>query len=58
LVKKLQEDCNVWAPGIEIIAIRVTKPLIPKNLMQNYEQIESERTKLQIAMQEQKVTEQ
>jgi len=41
LVKKLQEDCDVWAPGIEIIAIRVTKPKIPSNLMQNYEEIES-----------------
>ena len=46
LVKKLQADCNEWAPGIEIIAIRVTKPRIPKNLLQNYEQIEAQSTML------------
>jgi len=46
LQDKLQKDCNHWAPGIEIIAIRVTKPNIPKNLMQNYENIESQKTKL------------
>ena len=46
LVQKLQEDCNHWAPGIQIIAIRVTKPNIPRHLMENYERIEAERTKL------------
>jgi len=28
----LQENANKWAPGIEIISIRVTKPSIPKAL--------------------------
>jgi hypothetical protein len=37
LVSALQNDCNKWAPGIEIIAIRVTKPQIPQHLMNNYE---------------------
>lgn len=49
LQKKLQDDANHWAPGIQIIAIRVTKPKIPDNLMRNYENIESQKTKLQIA---------
>lgn len=57
-MEKLQEDCNYWAPGIEIIAIRITKPNIPRHLMENYELIESEKTKLQIATQIQKVREQ
>lgn len=57
LVKKLQSDCNEWAPGIEIIAIRVTKPRIPGHLMANYEQIEAQSTQLQIATQQQKVKE-
>lgn len=51
LADALQEGARRWAPGIEIISIRVTKPKIPQNLMQNYEQIESQKTALQIAQQ-------
>lgn len=29
LVEAIQKDCDKWAPGIEIISIRVTKPNIP-----------------------------
>lgn len=29
LVQALQVDCDRYAPGIEIIAIRITKPKIP-----------------------------
>lgn len=29
LMKSLQTVCDQWAPGIEIIAVRVTKPVIP-----------------------------
>ena len=32
----LQLDCNKYAPGIEIIAVRVTKPRIPEGIMANY----------------------
>lgn len=53
----LQKDCNVWAPGIEIIAVRVTKPRIPSSIEQNYELMEAEKTKLLIANEEQKVVE-
>lgn len=53
----LQKDCNIWAPGIEIIAVRVTKPRVPDKLVQGYVQIENEKTKLQISEQEQAVAE-
>lgn len=46
LVEALQKDCDKWAPGIEIISIRVTKPVIPQSLMRNYEAIEAQRTQL------------
>ena len=36
----LQADIDVWAPGIRIVAIRVTKPRIPEAIRRNYEQIE------------------
>merc|ERR1719263_2041414 len=53
----LQRDIDLWAPGIKIIAIRVTKPKIPAEIRRNYEAIESERTKLQVAQQTQKLIE-
>jgi len=55
LGKAIQESCNVWAPGIEIIAVRVTKPRIPEQIRRNYEAMEAEKTKLLIATQTQKV---
>ncbi len=57
LARSLQASCNVWAPGIEIIAIRVTKPRIPESIRSNYEQMEAEKTKLLIATQAQRVVE-
>jgi len=57
LAKSLQRDCNIWAPGIEIISVRVTKPNIPQNIRQSYEKMESEKTALLIAAETQKVVE-
>lgn len=42
----IQRDCTRYAPGIEIIGVRVTKPLIPNTIARNYEQMEEERTKV------------
>lgn len=53
----LQRDIDVYAPGIRIIAIRVTKPSIPDKIRANYEAIEAERTKLQVAEQTQRLVE-
>ena len=39
LVAALQRDIDEYAPGIKIIAIRVTKPRIPKSIKENYEAI-------------------
>ena len=57
LVQALQKGCTDWAPGIEVVAVRVTKPTIPAAIRANFEQIESEKTKLQLAEQSQKVAE-
>ncbi len=32
----LQADCDRYAPGIQIIAVRVTKPTIPESISANY----------------------
>lgn len=53
----LQGDCTRYAPGIEIISVRVTKPAIPATIRRNFEQMEEERTKVLIAMEKQKVAE-
>ncbi|KAL0003714.1 hypothetical protein SO802_011275 [Lithocarpus litseifolius] len=42
----LQGDCTRYAPGIEIISVRVTKPKIPESIRRNFEQMEEERTKI------------
>ncbi|GAB5373319.1 hypothetical protein AAMO2058_001740900, partial [Amorphochlora amoebiformis] len=56
LVSSLQAGCNNNAPGIEIIAVRVTKPVIPNSIRSNYEEMEREKTKLMVAQQTQLVT--
>lgn len=55
LMESLSSSLERWAPGIEIISIRVTKPRIPDHLLKNYEARESERTRYMIAVEEQKV---
>ena len=42
----IQRDCTEYAPGIEIIGVRVTKPTIPHSIARNYEIMEEERTKV------------
>jgi len=54
LVSALQVDCDKWAPGIEVIAIRITKPRVPPAIIKNYEQMEAEKTKLLISIESQK----
>ncbi|XP_024534032.1 erlin-2-B [Selaginella moellendorffii] len=53
----IQRDCTRYAPGIEIIGVRVTKPTIPATIARNYESMEEERTKVLIAVERQKVLE-
>ena len=57
LASALQDGCTKYAPGIEVISIRVTKPKLPASIMKNYELMEAEKTKLLIAAQAQKVSE-
>lgn len=57
LANALQRDCDQWNTGISIISIRVTKPRVPATVLRNYEKIEEEKTRLMVAVQEQKVTE-
>uniref|UniRef100_A0A7N2LC00 Band 7 domain-containing protein n=1 Tax=Quercus lobata TaxID=97700 RepID=A0A7N2LC00_QUELO len=53
----LQGDCTRYAPGIEIMSVRVTKPIIPESIRRNFEQMAEERTKVVIAIERLKVVE-
>ncbi|XP_012285043.1 erlin-2-B isoform X2 [Orussus abietinus] len=57
LKNALQQDLNELAPGLNIQAVRVTKPKIPETIRKNYELMEAEKTKLLISTQHQKVVE-
>ncbi|XP_011505896.1 PREDICTED: erlin-1-like [Ceratosolen solmsi marchali] len=53
----LQRDLTEMAPGLNVLAVRVTKPKIPETIRKNYELMEAEKTKLLISTQHQKVVE-
>jgi regulator of protease activity HflC (stomatin/prohibitin superfamily) len=55
LVHSLQKQCDEWAPGIQIIAVRVTKPRIPPSVFELYQDLESIKTKYLIAKERQVV---
>mmetsp|Transcript_20128 Transcript_20128/g.23223 ORF Transcript_20128/g.23223 Transcript_20128/m.23223 type:complete len:334 (+) Transcript_20128:198-1199(+) len=57
LTETLQQDINLFAPGLSIIAIRVTKPKIPQEILSKYEKIESEKARVMVAIQTQKLVE-
>ncbi|XP_031505741.1 uncharacterized protein LOC116268051 [Nymphaea colorata] len=50
LMKALSQDLKKWAPGIEILSVRVTKPTIPKKILQNVEQMEKVKVEFLIAV--------
>jgi regulator of protease activity HflC (stomatin/prohibitin superfamily) len=55
LAEQLRIDLSKWAPGIEIISVRVTKPIVPGHILQKFEQVEAEATNFQIATKKQLV---
>ncbi len=57
LKSALQADLEQMAPGLRVHSVRVTKPKIPEAIRKNYELMESEKTKLLISTQRQKVVE-
>lgn len=57
ILKALQDDLNLMAPGLKIHAVRVTKPKIPEAIRKNYEIMESEKTQLLISIEHQRVVE-
>lgn len=55
LIKSLGEDLVIWAPGVELLSIRVTKPEIPVRIQKNFEEIEKIKIDLHIAVEREKV---
>jgi len=52
---RLQDDCDLWKTGINIVAIRVTKPRIPDGVRKNYEEVEQQKTQFLITSERQGV---
>lgn len=46
---------NKWAPGIELLSIRVTKPNIPDRIKKNFEDMEKIKVDFFIAAEKEKV---
>ena len=46
LASALQNSCDQYDTGISIIAIRVTKPKIPQNILKEFEAVEAQKTHL------------
>merc|ERR1719270_1162113 len=57
LKNALQADLLEMAPGLQVQAVRVTKPKIPESIRKNFELMEAEKSKLLISQQRQKVVE-
>ncbi|GAB5368301.1 hypothetical protein AAMO2058_001307600 [Amorphochlora amoebiformis] len=57
LTNALQRDVDKYAPGLTIHSARVTKPVVPPGIMQNYERMELQRTQLLISTERQRVVE-
>jgi len=49
LADALKTACSAYAPGIEIIAVRVTKPRVPENVRQEFEKREAASAALRVA---------
>jgi len=57
IAEALRSTLKVWAPGVEVIAVRASKPRVPAQVRANFELVEVEKTKLLIAQQAQRVVE-
>uniref|UniRef100_A0A2P2IA52 Erlin-1 n=1 Tax=Hirondellea gigas TaxID=1518452 RepID=A0A2P2IA52_9CRUS len=55
LLERLQREWNIWAPGLELIAIRVTKPRIPKLIGKHFDAMEAEVAQLTSVSAEQQI---
>lgn len=54
-MKSLNKDLTIWAPGIEILSVRVTKPSVPERIRKNFEQMERLKVDYFIATEKEKV---
>ena len=52
LAKALQHDCDKFDTGINIISIRVTKPVIPDGIAKNYKELSKQKTEMEIQRRE------
>eukprot|EP00162_Nutomonas_longa_P012309 comp21024_c0_seq2/m.44128 comp21024_c0_seq2/g.44128 ORF comp21024_c0_seq2/g.44128 comp21024_c0_seq2/m.44128 type:complete len:191 (-) comp21024_c0_seq2:13-585(-) len=53
LKSALAEGCAQWAPGLEIISVRISKARIPQEIMDAYIKMETEKARLLVSKQTQ-----
>lgn len=46
----LNKDIKIWAPGLEILSVRVTKPSIPDSINENFKQMQKTKVNYFIAV--------
>lgn len=56
LIEALKKEIEYYAPGINIISVRVTKPLIPPQIKDSFEKIETTKAKIAALHQENKLS--
>jgi erlin len=44
LMSRMQEFLKIWAPGIDLISLRVTKPVIPDSIMEKYSEVSNQQS--------------
>jgi hypothetical protein len=54
-MKSLNKDLEIWAPGIEILSVRITKPKVPERIRKNFELMEKLKVDYFIAAEKEKV---
>ena len=54
-MKALDKDLKKWAPGIQILSVRATKPSIPKSILKNVEEMEKLKVEYLLALEKEKV---
>ena len=57
LKDRLTTEIEQFVPGLTIMSIRVTKPIVPRAILNNYVEVEEQKTKLRVARETQQLVE-
>lgn len=49
LLSEMKQTLAIWAPGIDLVTLRLTKPVVPPSIQAQYERLEQEKVALRLA---------